>query len=197
MVVPLIPGVSEEAAIMACIGHVCVQWAQLENNILAVLCACQNVPVEEAAILFGSLDMKPRLNMAINLARRHKWPTSLLIRLDRLRKAIDKAKLLDRRNMVVHGVHRATDTPQTVTLYTPRRSGSAQYEDWTIEGAHQLGVEIMHAANEAWDIFASYGRWKFGNHFTENSSGEIVTAPLGVFARFKQYLSARIKHLIG
>ena len=131
MAVQLSPGVSEEAAIMACIGHVCVQWALLENNIIAVLCACQNIPTDEAAILFGSLDMKPRLNMAINLARYHKWPRNLVTNLENLRKAIDKAKLIDRRNMIVHGVHRQHEAEQTVTLYTPRRSGSAQYENWT------------------------------------------------------------------
>ena len=54
MVTQLTPGDDDGAATMACIGFVCIQWALLEANLLAVLAACQGVTIEEAAILFGS-----------------------------------------------------------------------------------------------------------------------------------------------
>lgn len=190
----LTPGVDDQSAIMACIGHVCIQWALLENNILAVLCTCQNVSTEEAAILFGGLDMKPRLGMAINLATHHKWHPSLIKRLRSLRTAIDKAKLVDRRNIIVHGVHKASDKAQTFTLYSPRRNGSAQHEDWTILEAHALGVEIHAAGLEAWAIFEDYGKWKFGDHPPENSQSQIVTTPPGLLARIKQHFRPRFNH---
>lgn len=68
MVTQFVPGQDDNAAIMACIGNVCIQWALLEQNIMGILGACPNCPLEEVAILFGGLDMKPRLNMAIKIA---------------------------------------------------------------------------------------------------------------------------------
>lgn len=193
MAVKFVPGEDDEAAILVCIGNVCLQWSLLEINLMAILQACQGVDLKEGAILFGGLDMKPRLNMAINLAVHHKWPPPLIKRLRNLRSAIDKAKLSDRRNMVVHGAQSRSEVPtKTINLYSPRRSGDAQREDWSVQDAHLLGSEINAAAREAWDIFESYGRWKFGDNRLVDQSGEIVAAPIGRFTRFKQYLSARL-----
>lgn len=166
-----VPGVDDKAATMACVGFVCVQWALLENNLLGLLAAAQNIPIDEAAIIFGGLDMKPRLNTAILLAEHHKWKPPLLKRLKELRDAIDKAKLVDRRNMLIHGVHSDSDKPETFILYSPRKKGSAQREEWTVKDAHNIGLAIQAVALEAHAIFSAYGKWKFGDHFPESQLG--------------------------
>lgn len=192
----LVPGEDDVAAVSACIGNICIQWALLENNLMAILAACQDIPFDEAALLFGSLDMKPRLNMAILLSRHHKWPPPLIKRLEGLRTNIDKAKMIDRRNLAVHGVHSMSDLPQTFRLYTPRRKGSAQREEWSILDAYKLGQEAQAAALEAYDIFAEYGRRKFGQHPTEDFGSDLMTAPALRRSRLKQYLRARLHNLL-
>lgn len=192
----LIPGEDDGAAFMAAIGHVCIQWALLENNILAVLCACQAVEWDEAALLFGSLDMKPRLNMAVLLAKHHKWPTPLIKRLESLRSNIDKSKLVDRRNLIVHGVHSDSSLPQSFNLYTPRRKGSAQRETWSVMDAYRVGQEAQAAALEVYDIFAEYGRRKLGCDPAKDINSQLMTAPALRRARFKQYLRARLHRVL-
>jgi hypothetical protein len=168
MATPFTPGVDDKAATMACIGFVCVQWALLENNLLGLLATAQNILIEEAAIIFGGLDMRPRLNTAILLAEHHKWLPPLQKRLKELRAAIDKAKLIDRRNMLVHGVHKEADKPETFVLYSPRKKGSAQQEIWTVGDAYNVGLAIQTAATEVHAILMAYGEGKFGNQLEEN-----------------------------
>lgn len=180
---------------MACIGHVCMQWSLLEQTLIMILATCQNVPNNEAAILFGGLDMKPRLNMALNLAEHHRWPPPLVKRLRKLRTHIDKTKLVDRRNLIVHGVHSASDTPQAFNLYTPRRKGNAQEETWTIVEAHSLGREINAAVKEAYAILTEYGALKFGDHSPEDVSSQFVATPARVLPRLKQYVRTRLNSL--
>lgn len=193
MVTQLTPGVDDQSAIMACIGYVCVQWALLENNLLGVLAASQNVTIDEAAILFGSLDMRPRLTKAIGLAEFHCWKQPLKKRLRDLRGGIDKLKMSDRRNMLIHGVHSESTKPQHFNLYSPRLSGDAQREEWSIQEAITLGDQVRYAAIEAHAIFVEYGRWKFGDNGPENTESQVVAVPAGLIARIKQHFSARTK----
>lgn len=167
MAKPLTPGEDDQAATMACIGFVCVQWALLENNLLGLLAVAQNIPIDEAAIIFGGLDMRPRLNSAILLAEHHKWRPPLLKRLRNLRDTIKKADLIDRRNMLVHGVHNTSEKPETFILYSPRKRGAAQHEEWTVKDAHNVGLAIHEVAMEAYAILTAYGVWKFGDEFPQ------------------------------
>ena len=193
MVTQLTPGVDDQSAIMACIGYVCIQWALLENNLLGVLSASQKITIDEASILFGSLDMRPRLTKAIGLAEFHRWSQPLKKRLRDLRAGIDKLKLNDRRNMLIHGVHSESTKPQHFILYSPRLSGDAQREEWSIQDAIILGDQVRFAALEAHAIFVAYGQWKFGKDGPKNFASEFVAAPIGVIASIKQYFSARTK----
>jgi hypothetical protein len=194
MVTQLTPGEDDHSAIMACIGFVCVQWALLENNLLGILANTERVTIPQAAILFGSLDMKPRLNMAINLATFHKWKPPLLKRLRNLRSDIDMAKLIDRRNLLVHGVHKDSAKPQHFILYTPRRSGTAQEEEWSILMAYDLGNEIQKMALEAWAILQDHASWAGSEHGAEHGSSQLVATQTGILARLKQYVRSRRDH---
>lgn len=180
---------------MAGIGHVCIQWALLENNLLGILACCQNVKIEEAAILFGGLDMKPRIGVAIKLAQYHKWSPPLQRGLRDLRSKIERFKLVDKRNMLIHGVHKPSEKPQHFVLYSPRKSGTAQQEEWSIFAVLEVGNHIHSAALEAQSIFDAYGAWKFPGHSAENVSGEFVTTPTNTIARIKQDLRASFDHL--
>lgn len=80
--------VSEETKHFAAIGHICLQWALLEHTVLALIAAAEHMPMPKVHIIFGGLDMLPRVNMAITLARQARWPQHLVKRIEVIRKAL-------------------------------------------------------------------------------------------------------------
>lgn len=98
----LTPGEDDQAAIMVCIGYICVQWALLETTILHIAGYIEQMVPDEAYIVFGGLDIRPRLGMAINLSRFHGYPTSLTNQLSNLRKEMTASDIANRRNTAVH-----------------------------------------------------------------------------------------------
>jgi hypothetical protein len=68
------------------IGFICVAWAELENKFSQTIWATLRVDIETGKIITGGLDMVPRANMAINLARHKKAPRYIIKALERARK---------------------------------------------------------------------------------------------------------------
>mgnify|MGYP006897128245 CR=1 FL=1 len=64
--------------IMACIGYICVQWALLEQILLQTIFVMQDLESTEGEICFGGLDIQPRVNLAINLAKHQKAPKKII-----------------------------------------------------------------------------------------------------------------------
>lgn len=156
-----IPEVSGEIKIMAGIGHICLQWARLEMALLAVIYAIEDMPSEKGHIIFGGLDMLPRANMAINLARYEKLPIRLIKRIEAARDALQKGGLSDKRNQVVHGAHRDMEGDET-TLTMVRWKGDKRSKKITVADIVALGVAIHDLGDEVWSIFNDIGEWKFG-----------------------------------
>lgn len=193
----LVPGKDDHAAIMAGIGHICVQWASLETILLAIIGAIENMPPKEYYIVFGGLDMRPRLGMAITLAEYHKIHPRLINRLRTLRTKMDKAKIADRRNQAVHGAHTDSDIPEHVQLTMVRLKGDRQTEAISVADLRDLGFEILALADEAISIFRDFGVWKFGEHRPENNVRQFVATSPSLWLKIKQYVSTRINHLRG
>lgn len=164
----LIPGKDDKVAIMACVGHVCIQWSLLENNILRFLAVLEGVKFDHAAIMFGGMDMKPRLGTAINLAQFHKIHHPLQRRLVNLRKRMEKDNLQDRRNLVVHGVHEGSERPHSFKLYMPRLKGDQKNAEISVSDVILLGLEIKAAGDEISSIMLDYVDWKMRDHNTIN-----------------------------
>jgi hypothetical protein len=113
-------GKEDHVAIMATVGHVCVHWALLELNLLTLLAAVENIHLDEAALLFGGLDMRQRLCKAIDVAEYHKIKPSLTKRLRVLRRAIDKKKIVDRRETARFTASRKLRTSRTTSFFPCR-----------------------------------------------------------------------------
>lgn len=145
---------------MAAIGHICLQWARLEMALLGVIYAIEDMPVEKGEIIFGGLDIKPRVNMAIGLARYSKVPQRIVRRLVELRTVIQK-DLMDQRNQAVHGAHKNLEGDET-TVRMVRWSGDKKDKTLSVLDLHQLGVAILEAADECWAVRDAIGEWKFG-----------------------------------
>jgi hypothetical protein len=170
----LVPGEDDGAAIMATIGHICIQWARLESTLLGICAVLARTPPSEAFIIFGGLDMRPRLNMAVNLARHHKMERKLLDRLTTIRVTITKEKLDDKRNQAVHGAHSDSTTPQHVKLTMARWSGDKRDQEISIAELHKTGLRLNDLANEAYLILIAYVESLGVNHSRENANDTFV-----------------------
>lgn len=185
---------SDQNKFLGMIGHVCLQWALLELNLLALLSALENIPSERAEIIFGGLDMQPRCNMAINLARHHRVPGPMVKRMEAIRKSLQNG-IADRRNQAVHGAHAESDFPQHVRLRMVRWKGDRSVQHVSISDMYNLAMEIATLATEAGQIFDDYGTWKFGNQLPESVSDDPAENDPRTGYKFAQDLRARISLL--
>lgn len=160
------PQVSDDVKIMAGIGHACLQWARLEMGILGVIYTIEDMPAAKGELIFGGLDMLPRINMAIKLAEYAKIPMPLQKRLKAIRKELQE-HLNERRNQVVHGAHKNMGNGETV-LTMVRWRGDKREKVITPADLYQLGAEICDLGSECWAIMEDLGTWKFGPHRKEN-----------------------------
>ncbi len=155
--------------VMAGVGHVCLQWSLLEHLILGLLATIERMDLDKVYLVFGSLDMKPRLDMSINLARAKKVPVSIVKRIEAVRTALRDERLADQRNQAVHGVHKASDQPNSIQLTMPRWSGPRRTETISEMDLYRvatrlsaLGVEIdaIGEAIHEWEMRVLINRAK-------------------------------------
>lgn len=85
------------------IGWVCWQWSTLEHLLLRSMRKMIGSTDDELGkILFGGLDIRPRLAMASELAKYYKTPLPFRKALAKVSAAMD-AGLLKKRNRAIHG----------------------------------------------------------------------------------------------
>ena len=178
---------------MTAIGNVCLQWSRFEISILMVIFALEDIPPEKGDIIYGGLDWKPRLNMAINLAEYHKAPHSIRKRLRALRNRIRNEDLNERRNQVVHGAQSASEGGKTNFMMS-RWPQPKKIQALSPVEIGALGTVLMEIGQEAAEIFDAIGAWKFPEHCDEDH-GHPVTEPNSVsLFKLAQNTYARIKN---
>lgn len=163
--------VSGDIAIMAMIGQVCLQWARLEMALIGLLCHVEPMETEKAYIIFGGLDILPRANMIINLARHNKVHPPILKKIVAIRTTLQKG-LLDRRNLVVHGAHREMEGDET-TLTMIRWKGDKRHTTLSVIDIGKLGNEIHQLGNEVWSIMEAINARDFKIHLKENLANPV------------------------
>jgi hypothetical protein len=154
--------------LLAGIGNVCLQWSLLEHNVLFVILAIEDLPQVKGEIIFGGLDLRPRLGMALNLAVEAKLPKPLQKRISKLRDTLRDEDLYNRRNRVVHGAQRTSDDPHSIVFHIVRNKGNTKDENLDPLEIGVLGNRIAELAGEAWSIFQGIGAWKFPEHGEKN-----------------------------
>lgn len=191
---PLSPDQLFGVKVMATIGHVCLQWSRLEMALLGVIYALENCPIERGELIYGGLDMLPRINMTIKLAEFHKAPKRQRDILKGIRKALQD-RLSDERNRAVHGVQKQSDRPGYISFTMVRFRGEARTKDLTPEQINETAKELLALGDQAWSVFDAIGGWKFGPHRTVNIAGKSGQAGPGSGFKFAQDVHASIKHL--
>jgi hypothetical protein len=114
------------------IGNVCVQWSALEYQVAACIWMLLELDIETGKIVTGGLDMLPRLNMAINLARHLKAEKALIDCLVKARAEI-QGGLDTKRNRAVHGVHTAVTIAGDALVEVHRGKGGRDATAFPLE----------------------------------------------------------------
>lgn len=169
---------TDQNSFLAGIGHICLQWALVEQTLLAIIAAAEDSSFDKVYTRFGGLDMQPRLNMAIKLTREAKWPTRLTKPLIDIRRALQRSgeNLGERRNLFVHGVHKDTAIPGEVCLTMARWSPDKRDQIVTVVDAVELANRLAQLVQEAEGVFRGYGVWKFGAEDNQDRHERIAKA---------------------
>jgi len=188
---------AEQNVFLACIGHLCLQWALLEQCLLAIIAAAENQSLEKCYARFGSLDMLKRVNMAITVTREAKWPRRLTAPLKEIRTALQRGGggLADQRNLFVHGVHEPTGTPGEYSLTMTRWGREKRKTVVTALDAGQLILAIIQLTQKAEGVFVGYGVWKFGTEYEQDRSEQIAKTKATVRAVRAKNIQRAIKLL--
>ncbi len=155
------PEARASTAFLAAIGHVCLQWSLLELVALSILYALKEVDDVEGDLLFGHLDLLPRINMAVALLDHQRAPGELIARLKAIKDQLgDKGKVKERRNQAVHGAHAATDFLGTFNMRMSRWRGPKKVSAVSVEDLITLTNEIYALRLEAYRIMEALWAWK-------------------------------------
>lgn len=126
---------------LAQIGLIAVQWSHLEVVFSNAIWYLLRLDVETGKIVTGGLDMVPRANMAINLARHLKAPKVLIDGLVLARKKIQDG-LDQRRNQIIHGVQRSGRDHSTALIDVHRGKGSRQTSEVSLDDLIKLSAGL-------------------------------------------------------
>ena len=153
------PQLAAQIVFLSSIGHVCLQWSLLELTLLAFLSSLEEIDVEKGEIIFGGLDIKPRINMAITLATQHNLPLPMLKELRAIRKVIQQ-DLTERRNQAIHGAHGESAVLGTYNLRMSRWPAPKRLQPVSYEDMIALSSEIHVVQQRTYQVLSDMAAWR-------------------------------------
>ncbi len=125
------------------IGNICFQWAHLEFLVALALWSLLRIDQETGKILTGSLDLLPRVNMALKLAKHLKAPGLAIKALKEVRTAL-QGGLIERRNTAIHGLRSLDPNDPAGEFFEVHRGKSSGVKQPVNNAAlRALGSEIV------------------------------------------------------
>lgn len=141
------------------IGNICNQWSYLEYLFSNVIWWLLKIDRETGMIVTGGMDILPRANMAINLAKHLKADSKLINALSEARKSIQN-DLGDKRNTAVHGVYFRTPNDET-KVEMHRGKGAFEKQDFSNEQLRDVGRNIQAVHKKLVPVLLSLGiKWE-------------------------------------
>lgn len=137
-------------------GQVCNKWAYLEYLLSNVIWWMLKLDKPTGMIVTGGLDMLPRLNMAINLGRHLKVDRKLITVLIELRGALQN-DLIDRRNLIVHGVRSSWDGDDEVHAEVHRGKGARVPQRLDVDHLISVSLELGALQKKLIDVIDPFG----------------------------------------
>ena len=128
------------------IGNICYQWAHLEHLLFLSITSVLRLDNDTGKLITSGLDILPRVNLALKLAKHLRAPPQAIKGLEATRSTLQNG-LLDRRNRAIHG-HRLMDPgdPFSELVETNRGKGANVRRPQTNADLAALGKDIANAA---------------------------------------------------
>lgn len=140
---------------LASVGDVCIQWANVEYQVAHIIWCVLDVNMEVGKIVTGGLDMQPRLNVAIILAKQLDAPTYLIDGLVQARKDIQDG--LDiKRNRAVHGVTYFDPALPTAMVELHRGKGPKTPVEFSNDDLEIFRGELNNLGNRLNQLFNQF-----------------------------------------
>lgn len=178
--------------IMAGIGNVCVQFANLELILAATIFSLLNIDRHRGAIVTGGMDMKARFAVALALLEEMRSPGSMRRRLKAIQAEFRTKNLGERRNQAVHGAHKFENDKYTLTML--RYPKAQREQEITPDQLAQLGSELQSLSHAAYDLLGDIERWAVRHHGKVNTANDLECATPVTFRELAQSLYASVKH---
>lgn len=124
------------------IGNICIQWSHLEFLAAIAIWSMLRIDEKTGKIITGGLDLLPRLKMAHQLAVHLNAPMQARNSFKAAKQAVQH-RLLDRRNLVIHG-HRLSEkgNPWVETFEVHRGKNSGTKQPLSNSDIAQIGKDI-------------------------------------------------------
>ena len=146
--------VSPNARVLVHIGNIAAQWSHLEYMLAQTIWILLGHDAETGKIVTGGLDMLPRINMAINLARHLNAPKPLTECLEKIRKEL-QANLIETRNSAIHGVQfNGPNGELEVEMH--RGKGNRKRNPLPEKTLNQTGKRLYELTNELRSVFIAH-----------------------------------------
>lgn len=128
---------------LATVGYICATWSNFEAAIAQAIWIMLNLDDATGRIVTGGLDMRPRANMAVRLARHLKMPTEFTRALEDARASLDNG-LMAKRNLAVHGIHHPR-TQEDAMMLDLHRGKHKKPEPFTDTDLNAFAEELYQA----------------------------------------------------
>lgn len=143
------------------VGNICRQWAYVEYLFSVVIWAALKLDRETGMIVTGGLDMLPRANMAINLAKHLNMDASIREALTNARATLQAGSLslVDKRNIAVHGLELRTQGTSS-TMEVHRGKGAFREHEFGNDQLREIGAAVQKIHEQLSPVMKSVGmRW--------------------------------------
>ncbi len=137
---------------MCAIGNVCGQWSNIEYQVAHIIWFMLDLNMDVGKIITGGLDMQPRLNVAILLARQLGAPRYVIKGLTDARKAIQDGLDIER-NRAVHGVSFPSDNLLVQMVEVHRGKGPRTPQEVPVAQLNRLGDDLAKLGHELNQLF--------------------------------------------
>ncbi|MCF6292731.1 MAG: hypothetical protein L3J04_04980 [Robiginitomaculum sp.] len=150
------------------IGNICFQWAHLEYLMMLTIGSLLRIDEDTAKIVSAGRDIQARINLSLALANHLNAPKDAVDAIKELRTKLQKEKILDRRNMAIHG-HRVLDSNDARGELVEVHFGKGKHQkiSQTNETLATLGKGIASSHKKLHEKMLSSGVFKALNNKPE------------------------------
>jgi len=130
-------------------GHICTQYSYFDYLISNVIWSVLGIEKDVGMIVTGSMDIKPKIEMAISLLDHLKVEQEIRPTLQKFKNNSSKENgFISKRNKIIHGIFSSRDNDPTIMVEAHRKKSHRERHEIGLEYIQQCHDEIVGANHE-------------------------------------------------